>query len=94
MPLEAPGLELLKGKTVCALLKDSNVSIDELDPPVANMQGQDHGTLAFEVLDVTANAGGATFLPDAEIRILDAEVVCEQVPPLGLFTKAPLGTDP
>ena len=92
-PLRAAGLELLTGEVVCAVVYDSDVSINYDDPINGSLKGANHGTVAFEVLSVTAvdedvdQDVSDSSLPKVEILILDAEEVC--LGPLELFTEAP-----
>ena len=85
-PLRATGLELLIGRTVCAVVYDSDVSI-KYDPLNGSLKGDNLGTVAFEVVSVTERTdGSSSSLPEVEIQILSAETVCED---LALFTGAP-----
>jgi len=87
IPLRATGLALLEGERVCAVVYDSDISIN-YDPINGSLKGANLGTVAFEVLDVRHLMGvSSSSLPEVDIRILDAEVVCEG--PLELFTEAP-----
>ena len=84
-PLRATGLELLIGRTVCAVVYDSDISI-KYDPLNGSLKGDNLGTVAFEVVSVTERTdGSSSSLPEVEIQILSAETVCED---LALFTEA------
>ena len=86
-PLRATGLALLVGKEVCAVVYDSDISIN-YDPLNGSLKGANLGMVAFEVLSVTALTGfSSSSLPAVEIMILNAEDVCEGA--LELFTDAP-----
>ncbi len=86
-PLRASGLKALEGQQVCAVVYDSDISMN-YDPLDGSLKGANLGRVAFEVISVTALTGwSSSTLPEAEIEILDAEEVCEG--PLELFTDAP-----
>ena len=85
-PLRATGLKLLEGEKVCAVVYDSDISIN-YDPINGSLKGANLGTVAFEVLAVTQLDGFSdSSLPEVEIEILDADEVCED---LVLFEDAP-----
>jgi hypothetical protein len=87
-PLRATGLAMLKGETICAIVYDSEVSIN-YSPLLGNLMGATLGKAAFEVLEVTRRWDGSTSdLPRVTIRIRDAEEVCGG--PLVLFANAPV----
>lgn len=72
IPLRATGLAMLKGKTVFAVVYDSDISTN-YSPIKANLQGANLGTVAFEVIEVRARGNGSDAnLPVVSIRILDA----------------------
>ncbi len=86
-PLRATGLAQLVGETVCAVVFDSDISIN-YDPLDGSLKGANLGTVAFEVVDVRARTDdSSSSLPEVDIEILDAECVCEGE--LELFTDAP-----
>ncbi len=86
-PLRATGLELLEGETVCAVVFDSDISIN-YDALNGSLKGANIGTVAFDVLEVRALEGASSSsLPEVDIEILDAEETCEGE--LELFTDAP-----
>jgi len=86
-PLRATGLELLEGQTVCAVVYDSDISIN-YDPLDGSLKGANLGTVAFKVTSVTPLVGfSSSSLPEVEVDILDAEEVCEGG--LELFLNAP-----
>ena len=86
-PLRASGLKLLEGREVCALVYDSDISIN-YGPLNGSLKGANLGMVAFEVISATALTGSSSSsLPKVRIEILDAEDVCER--DLELFTDAP-----
>ena len=88
-PLRALGIEMLEGQTVCAVVYDSDISINYRDRApfqVGNLQGATLGVVAFTVLDNGVNQMNqfsSSTLPEAQIRIEDASQFC--VAPLELF---------
>ena len=86
-PLRATGLAQLEGETVCAVVFDSDISIN-YDPLYGSLKGANLGTVAFDVVGVRARTDGSSgSLPEVDIEILDAECVCEGE--LLLFRDAP-----
>jgi hypothetical protein len=86
-PLRATGLAMLTGQTVCAVVYDSDVSIN-YSPLQGNLQGDNLGIVSFEVLSVVERTGGSSSdLPRVSIRVRDA-ATCEQA--LVLFDNAPV----
>ena len=76
-PLRATGLSNLVGENVCAVVYDSDISIN-YDPLDGSLKGANLGIVAFEVLSVTSLSGASSSsLPEVEIEILDADVICE-----------------
>ena len=76
-PLRATGLNQLVGRRVCAVVFDSDISIN-YDPLDGSLKGDNSGIVAFEVLSVSALTGFSdSSLPEVEIEILDAEEVCD-----------------
>lgn len=87
-PLRATGQAMLVGETVCAVVYDSDVSIN-YSPLNGNLMGANLGIVAFDVLEVRERTdGSSSSLPRATIRILDADEVCAG--PLVLFANAPV----
>jgi len=85
-PLRATGLAMLRGETVCAVVYDSDVSIN-YSPLTGNLQGANLGIAGFEVLSATERTDGSdSDLPRMTIEIRDA-TVCEET--LFLFDNAP-----
>jgi hypothetical protein len=82
IPLRAEGLWGLKGKTVCALVWDSDISInyDQGTPLGINgsLKGEKLGVVAFDVLDASYQSGfSSSTLPRVQVTIRDANQVCE-----------------
>jgi len=87
-PLRATGLTMLIGKTILAVVYDSDVSINYA-PLLGNLQGANLGIVAFDVLEVTEQKDGSTSsLPRVTIKIRDAAEVANW--PLVLFSNAPV----
>jgi hypothetical protein len=87
---------MLEGRTICALVHDSDISINYLSSPPGrvddgNLQGNYLGRVAFEVVSVDILAGlpntSSTTLPKVTVIIRDWNQVCTA--PLELFTAAP-----
>jgi hypothetical protein len=86
-PLRATGLTMLKGKTVYAVVYDSDISIN-FSPLNGNLQGANLGVVAFDVLEVTKRTdGSSSSLPRVTIRIRNATDISESK--LHLFANAP-----
>ncbi|TAH39788.1 MAG: hypothetical protein EYC70_01360 [Planctomycetota bacterium] len=87
-PLRADGLAMLVGRRVCAVVYDSDISIN-YGPLNGSLKGANLGTVAFEVLEVKELTGYSTgSLPEVTVRILDAEKFC-RARVLKLFKDAP-----
>ncbi len=88
IPLRATGLAMLSGKTVFAVVYDSDISTN-YSPIKANLQGANLGIVAFEILEVRARSNGSDAdLPVVTIRILDADDIVNG--PFLLFENAPV----
>ncbi len=88
IPLRATGLTMLKGQVVFAAVYDSDISTN-YSPITANLQGDNLGIVAFEVLDVQQRTDGSdSDLPRVTIQILDADELKDDV--LFLFENAPV----
>jgi len=88
IPLRAEGLYGLIGKTVCALVWDSDISINYDNPINGSLKGEKLGVAAFEVLDVVYLGGfSSSTLPRVQIAIRDASTVCGGS--LSLYLAAP-----
>lgn len=87
-PLRAQGLSMLIGQTVYAVVYDSDISIN-YSPLTGNLQGDNLGVVAFDVLRVTERTDGSSSdLPRVSIRIRSAEVVSGL--DKSLFSNAPI----
>jgi hypothetical protein len=91
IPLRAEGLWGLRGKTVCALVWDSDVSINYDGPPLGingSLKGEKLGVVAFDVHDAVHLSGfSSSTLPRVQVTVRDANKVCEG--PLSLYADAP-----
>jgi len=88
IPLRATGLAMLTGQTIIAVVFDSDISIN-YDPIEANLQGENLGIVAFEVLSVAERTDGSdSDLPSVNIRILNLGDV--EALELNLFTNVPI----
>jgi len=80
IPLRADGLEQLEGGTFCALVYDSDISINYDAIINGNLKGSNLGFAAFEVLvdgvNVIIPEISSSTLPSVDITILDANEVC------------------
>ncbi|MBA4718558.1 MAG: hypothetical protein HRO68_05500 [Nitrosopumilus sp.] len=86
-PLRATGLSSLVGENICAIVYDSDISIN-YDPLDGSLKGANLGTVAFNVISVTKLTGHSDkSLPKVEIEILDAEQLCNEE--FKLLTDAP-----
>jgi hypothetical protein len=86
-PLRASALSMLKGKTIMALVYDSDISIN-YSPLNGNLMGSNLGIVAFDVIDVIKRTDGSTgSLPRVVIRIRNVTDVAAG--PLVLFSNAP-----
>ena len=83
-PLRTAGLQMLLDKTGCALVYDSNVSVN-YDPLQGNLGGPNLGLIAFTVMGVGDPVGSV--LPPVDIVVEDTAEVCAG--PLELFEDAP-----
>ncbi len=80
-PLRGAGLKMLVGKTIYALVYDSDISMN-YSPINGSLKGATLGTVAFKVISIAERTNGSdAFLPIMTIEILDTEAVLEK----GLF---------
>jgi hypothetical protein len=88
IPLRATGLAMLTGQTILAIVFDSDISIN-YDPIEGNLQGDNLGIVALEVLEVTNRTGGSdSDLPVVRVLIKSAgDIAGEQ---LFLFSNPPV----
>ena len=78
------------GQRVCAVVYDSDVSVD-LSSMEASLKGANLGTVAFEVVAVTPQ-GGST-LPNVDIKIFDSRTLCaDTTSPVITFTSPAPGS--
>jgi hypothetical protein len=88
VPLRATGLKMLEGKTIYAVVYDSDISIN-YSPINANLMGANLGIVAFDVLEVKKRTDGSDgSLPSVSIRIRNADEVGNMA--MGLFSNAPV----
>ncbi|SFT85837.1 hypothetical protein SAMN04489724_2370 [Algoriphagus locisalis] len=72
IPLRAMGLKMLVGQTIYAVVYDSDISIN-YDPIEGNLQGDNLGIVAFDVLAVNSRTDGSSSdLPRVTILIRNA----------------------
>lgn len=87
-PLRATGLKMLIGKTVLAVVYDSDISIN-YTPLTGNLMGANLGIVAFDVLEVTQRTdGSSSSLPRVKIVIRGLDETFAV--PLMLFANAPV----
>lgn len=87
-PLRAKGLQMLIGRTVFAVVYDSDISIN-YGPLNGSLKGENLGLVAFEVLNVTNRSGGSSgSLPSVTVRILSVEESNDAT--FKLFSNAPV----
>ncbi|HMO31435.1 MAG TPA: hypothetical protein PKE63_02710 [Lacibacter sp.] len=87
-PLRATGLKMLTGKTVLAVVYDSDVSIN-YSPLNGSLKGDNLGVVAFDVLEVRRRTDGSSgSLPSVRIRI--RSVTEASSARLVLFSNAPV----
>jgi hypothetical protein len=86
-PLQATGLTMLRGATVCALVLAGEVGTDHA-AQVASLQGDAAGMVAFEIVAVrTRDGAGAASLPWVTVRVRDVGTTCGGA--LALFCNPP-----
>ncbi|MGC9326771.1 MAG: LamG domain-containing protein, partial [Candidatus Hinthialibacter sp.] len=87
-PLRASGLKMLEGYMVCAVVYDSDVSVN-YSPLMGSLKGANLGTVAFRVISVQSNYGYSdSTLPKVVIEILDYNNLKQM--PMQLFSEAPV----
>lgn len=91
VPMRATGLTMLKGKTVYAVVYDSDITIN-YSPLNANLKGKNLGVVAFTVLDIVERKNETSSLPAVIIRIEDTSKVSTY--PLVIFSNAPIPNSP
>lgn len=86
-PLRATGITMLKGRTIVAVVYDSDVSIN-YSPLTGNLMGSNLGMVAFDVVNVMKrNDGSSGSLPVVTIKIRNVTELNTQN--LLLFANAP-----
>ncbi|MDZ7605104.1 MAG: hypothetical protein U5K79_05840 [Cyclobacteriaceae bacterium] len=89
-PLRATGLSMLKGKTVYAVVYDSDISIN-YSPLNGNLMGSNLGVVAFDVLEVRKRTDGSSgSLPRVTIKIRNTDQVSAKT--LVLLASSPVPT--
>ncbi len=87
-PLRATALAMLTGKTVYAVVYDSDIAVN-YSPLKASLKGDNLGVVAFDVLNVTARTdGSSSSLPAVSIKIRSVSEVAALTPQL--FSNAPV----
>lgn len=87
-PLRATGLKMLVGKTVLAVVYDSDVSTN-YNPLTGSLKGENLGVVAFDVLEVRKRTDGSSgSLPAITIKIRSVSEVSSNS--LKLFSNAPV----
>lgn len=95
-PLRATGLKLLEGGRYCAIVYDSDISIN-YDPLNGNLQGETLGIAAFYVENGGVNKlsrFSSSTLPTVLITVLDPETVCHGEIRLLMMPKPPTSSEP
>jgi hypothetical protein len=88
VPLRATGLKMLIGKTVLAVVYDSDISTN-YSPLFASLMGANLGTVAFDVVAVTERTdASSSSLP--RVTILIRNVDDALIAPLMLFANVPI----
>jgi hypothetical protein len=89
-PLRAKGLSMLTGKTVLAVVYDSDVSTN-YGPLDASLKGANLGMVALEVLEVKKRTNGSTgSLPSVKVKVVNVNAASAAT--LKLFSNAPVPT--
>lgn len=87
-PLRATGIKMLTGKTILAVVYDSDVAIN-YGPLYGSLKGDNLGVVAFDVLEVRKRTDGSSgSLPSVTIRIRSVSEVSSTT--LKLFSNAPV----
>lgn len=86
-PLRATGLQMLIGKTILAVVYDSDISTN-YGPLNGSLKGANLGLVALEVINVSNRSGGSSgSLPRVTVRILNVEEA--NAASIKLFSNAP-----
>lgn len=87
-PLRARGLSMLTGKTVLAVVYDSDISIN-YGPLNGSLKGETLGMVALKVVKVTRRTNGSTgSLPVVQVQIENVETA--KASSIQLFSNAPV----
>ena len=84
VPLTRAEINALEGKTICAVVYDSDISVDVAER-FGNLKGATLGRTAFVVRDVNPNPAGRSYLPLITVDLLSldqAEQACSLEPPI------------
>jgi hypothetical protein len=94
VPLRATGLELLVGRTVCAVFMRNNTWVTSFAPIGVSFQGPNLGVAAFRVDAVPSYSASTTGpeLPKLSITVLSAATSCSGA--LDALSNAPVPTNP
>lgn len=93
-PLRADGLTALIGRDICAVVYDSDISMN-YGPLQGSLKGSNLGTVAFRVTGVVPlSNGSSSILPAVVITILDAAEVCTRTRSLFLEAPVPSSSSP
>ena len=81
VPLWQTDIFALQGQTVCALVYDSDISVD-IPAGFASLKGATMGLTAFTVTAVKANPSGGSYLPLITVNLLSsaaAQTTCDSI---------------
>ena len=84
VPLSDAEIVELEGKTVCAVVYDSDISTDPGDaskPPYASLKGSTLGLTAFKITSVSPNPAGDSYLPLITVDLVpsgEVQTICER----------------
>jgi len=74
VPLNDADIRALAGRTVCAVVFDSDVSVNE-QPRYASLKGATLGVTAFRVVSVSSHPAGGSYLPLITVNLLHSSQV-------------------
>jgi hypothetical protein len=81
VPLRSADIYALKGQSVCAVVYDSDISVD-VPAGFASLKGATMGLTAFEVTAVNKNPAGGSYLPLTTVNLLSssaAQALCDSI---------------
>jgi hypothetical protein len=78
-PLSAADIDGLVGRTVCAVVYDSDISASVSDG-YGSLKGATLGVTAFVVTAVTPNLAGGSYLPDITVNLLSSQEIASACP--------------